>query len=662
MNLDPRSVAAELGGEARGNQVSAPAPGHSKHDRSLSILIDPGVPDGFIVKAFAGEDDLAVKDYVRSKLGLPEWKPERPEPPRAKPKVVCHYVYQDDQNEPYLRVTRMSDKTFRQSHWEIDGWATGKPSGPVFPYRLPDMLSDLDATVWLVEGEKDADNLAALDLVATTAPGGGGNFPLTPEFARWFEGRKVVAIADNDATGAKWRERVQQVIPQAVHISMPAPHKDVSDWLKAGGDLATLEAMTEAPPPLTVAPEPGPITPTPFAWADPSTIPPREWVYDTHLIRKFVSLTVSPGGLGKSSLALVEALSMVTGRPLIEDAVLHEGPLKVWYWNGEDPQEETRRRVMAAALHYQLKPSDLSGLFTDSGRDQPLILGTNDREGIQLNEELFLHIEETMIAHGIDVFMADPFVSAHRLGENDNNAIDALVKRLGKLADRTNAAIEIVHHVRKPSNAKEDTDVNDARGASALLGGVRSARVLNVMSKDISGPAGVSEDMRLRHFSVIDGKANMTPRMDDLRWRRLESVNLGNATYHPDGTVHRKGDNVGVVTYYKLPKEAQAVADLSNAEAEMRILLSQHDDLRHWTGKRGAPPKNWLGHRVLEALGILDGDHDAAMRRLITSWIADQKVALRTAWEKGNQNIYLTLPADPFAAPNDPETPDDTPF
>ena len=59
-----------------------------------------------------------------------------------------------------------------------------------------------------------------------------------------------------------------------------------------------------------------PITATPFEWRDPSTIPPRQWLFGRHLIRKFMSCTIAPGGLGKSSLVLVEAVSMASGRNL----------------------------------------------------------------------------------------------------------------------------------------------------------------------------------------------------------------------------------------------------------------------------------------------------------------------------------------------------------
>lgn len=662
--IDRSYAAKQLGGDLTPNGVVCPGPGHSARDRSLSVSFDPGAPEGFVVHSFSDDDAIACRDHVRGRLGLPEWKPEksnRTHPLMTKPVVICHYIYHDDIGDPYLRVTRMSDKSFRQSHWTGSGWKSGKPEGAPVPYRLLDIMSRSDETIWLVEGEKDADNLSALGLLATTAPGGGGNFPTTPDFGQWFDGRKVIAIMDNDATGLKWRERVTQAIADVTHLTMPAPHKDVSDWLKAGGTLGQLEEMAAHPQPVAMPVDldtidPTPISPTPFQWIDASDIKPREWLYGDHLIRKFVSLTVSPGGLGKSSLALVEAMCMASGRELLKDTVHEPEPLRVWYWNGEDPQEETQRRVIAAAKHYGLNPSDFAPrLFTDSGREQSIILGEVGREGITINEKLFLAIEQTMIDNRIDVFMADPFVSAHRMGENDNNAIDAIIKRLGTLADRTNAAVEIVHHVRKPAKADDVTDVNDARGASALIGGVRSARVLNVMSVDVARAAGVPDDLRQRHFSVSNGKANMSAKASQAQWRFLESVCLGNQTET------RKADNVGVVTHYELPELAQEAVDLSGAENAMRLILSMDDTVRHWHG-RGPKPKNWIVHRIMEDLNIHDQTKEPVLHKLVCGWIKDGLVAKRSMLEKNNRVTVLTMETTPFEAPNDDETQGEPPF
>src|SRR5688572_27583053 len=67
--LDLRSLAQALGGEVARNQVRAPAMGHSRKDRSLSVRLDPCAPGGFLVHCFGSGDPLAEKDRIRSILG-----------------------------------------------------------------------------------------------------------------------------------------------------------------------------------------------------------------------------------------------------------------------------------------------------------------------------------------------------------------------------------------------------------------------------------------------------------------------------------------------------------------------------------------------------------------------------------------------------------------
>ena len=74
--LDLRTIARALGGEVQGRQVLAPAPGHRRIDRSLSVRLSAQSPTGFIVHTFSGHDFREARDYVAAKLGLgPEaWK------------------------------------------------------------------------------------------------------------------------------------------------------------------------------------------------------------------------------------------------------------------------------------------------------------------------------------------------------------------------------------------------------------------------------------------------------------------------------------------------------------------------------------------------------------------------------------------------------------
>lgn len=65
--IDARSLARALGGEVSGNTVRAPGPGHSRHDRSLSVTIRDG---DFIVHSFADDDWRECRDHVRAAIGV----------------------------------------------------------------------------------------------------------------------------------------------------------------------------------------------------------------------------------------------------------------------------------------------------------------------------------------------------------------------------------------------------------------------------------------------------------------------------------------------------------------------------------------------------------------------------------------------------------------
>jgi putative DNA primase/helicase len=84
--LDPRNIAYILGGDVIGRDgVSAPGPGHSKADRSLSIKLNSRAPGGFVVFSHAGDDPIACRDYVRERLGLDQWKPGKGKRAQFKP-------------------------------------------------------------------------------------------------------------------------------------------------------------------------------------------------------------------------------------------------------------------------------------------------------------------------------------------------------------------------------------------------------------------------------------------------------------------------------------------------------------------------------------------------------------------------------------------------
>src|SRR5262249_18467868 len=157
----------------------------------------------------------------------------------------------------------------------------------------------------------------------------------------------------------------------------------------------------------------------PYVRKDPRKLPRREWLFGTHYIRKYVSVTVSPGGLGKTSNSIAEALAMVSGKPLLSlDGGGLSRPLRVALYNGEDPRDEMERRIEAACLRYKLADDDTAGLYLDVGREQDLIVVREERGGIKINAPIVEAVVEHIMANDIDVMIIDPFVSTHSVNEN----------------------------------------------------------------------------------------------------------------------------------------------------------------------------------------------------------------------------------------------------
>ena len=668
--LTARGVAAAMGGKvspSNPDMARVPGPGHSKHDDGLVVFITDADPEGFTTYSHHGDDWRDCRDYVREKLGLerPDFrkKPMQYVPPKPKgertghKRKVAEYVYLDKDGNEYHKVNRFEfeggAKTFTQEHFEIESWVSGDGNLPPIPYNLPSIIARHDEPIWLVEGEKNADDLIRLGFVATTAKGGASAFPTTPDFAQWFDGSTVYALPDNDEPGNKWAATVSQVIPHAKIVRIPGlpPKGDVSDWIAAGGTPQALISIASSDgdnsKPSTA------LTPTPFTWVDPASIPQREVLYGSHLYRKFVSVTVSPGGVGKSSLVMMEAICMASNEPKLGERIFG-GPFRVWYWNGEDPQDENIRRVVAAAVHHKIKPESFSGrLWVDSGRDMQIKLASMARGELDLNDDLFIEIEEALIARQIDVLIIDPLVSAHLVSENDNGAIDAIIKRLGRVAERAKCAIELVHHVRKPSSADAKVDVHDARGAGALIAGVRSARILNGMTEDEARDAQINPDDRFSYFQVDLGKSNLSKRDGRSKWRCVVGVGLGN------GSDVREEDMIGVVEVYEKPSFGVFPDD---AAIQAQRLAESRDTYRHWTS--GPPSSDWFGFAIARLFGLDDEKDRKAIRNMIKTWL---KAGVLTTREGSNgQNNHVVYIASARTAPDsvsEPTSdPDDSPF
>jgi RecA-family ATPase len=323
----------------------------------------------------------------------------------------------------------------------------------------------------------------------------------------------------------------------------------------------------------------------PFVPFDVALLPPRSWLYGKHYQRRTVSLTAGPGGMGKSSLDMVEAIAMATGRNLLGEQP--EERLRVCLHNGEDPRDEIDRRLAAILQYYNIPQEELQGwLWTTSGTEFPLRVAKG-YANLEINSVLVRQISAAISDNQIDMAGFDPLVTLHTVSEVDPGKMDMVVRLFAGIGDENNTAVELTHHVRKPAaGVAADYDVHDIRGVTSTTDAVRAARVLNRMSEKDAEAAGCGEMERLSRFRVDRAKGNYSP-AQAATWRQFINVEIAN------------GDEVGVVTPWDFPGQGEQTPEKVEADQKadqvflhlLRKFLARGINVSANTGPTYAPAR-----------------------------------------------------------------------
>ena len=399
------------------------------------------------------------------------------------------------------------------------------------------------------------------------------------------------------------RREVQKAIDGARAKGWTPPPDPVAERMQQQNQTLNIATEpTEAPTEDEKAPE----WPTPYETFDALTLPRREWVYGYDYIKKYISVTASAGGIGKTSLTIVEALAICTGKPLL--GVTAKQTENVWLINLEDPKQELEMRTIAAMQHYGLTPDDVRGkLFMDGEDTMQITLAAESRDGLIQNDALLKFMIDKIKANSIGVVILDPFVSAHLVNENNNGSIQAVVAMLRKLARDTNSSVQLVHHIRKTNG--DDATIDSVRGAGSLIGAARAARVINRITPDDAMALGVDEHEALGIFRVDDGKANLAPPSDKAVYRRMQSVEIAN------------GEHIGVATEFKLPDLFDGVTTKDLYDVQRTVAEAEKNEKAYRADIRA---KNWVGVAIAEKLNLdLDKPKDKAKAKAIAKqWIS----------------------------------------
>ena len=360
---------------------------------------------------------------------------------------------------------------------------------------------------------------------------------------------------------------------------------------------------------------------------NPRDLPKRGWIYGGHYLTGTVSATVADGNVGKTILALAEAVAITTGRDIL--GVGHkDAGRRVLFWSGEESRFEIMRRVFAICQHYGINPRELmpndssQGLFIASGLDSPLCIARAGPHGMTFDAAAAEALKEFIGENGIEVALFDPFVTTHQVPENDNMAINAVIGVLRGIAADCSIAIGVFHHTRKPmQGGGGEATVGDARGASALIDGARSARVLNNMTEAEGRQAKV--DNHRNYFRCDSGKANYMPPATGSQWFEKVSITLPNVDIFDDSD-DACGDCMGVVVPWRFPQVFDNVTpDHMRAVRDM----AREGDYR-------ADPRSpdWIGRAIAEVLDLDTEEDKGRVKAILKAWL--NKGVLRVSKHK----------------------------
>lgn len=190
---------------------------------------------------------------------------------------------------------------------------------------------------------------------------------------------------------------------------------------------------------------------------------------------------VAPGGTGKTTLAIFEAIHIILGRTLWGRRIIKPG--RVLFLTAEDSRKiiETRLNQICKAL--DLSPADLARVadgfyIEDLSMVAMRLVGTNPKTGAVQSTALLGDIITSYEALDLSLVHLDP---ASLLGpgeQSGNDGMSELMRAARQIASAARVACQIVHHVAQVVARNGIQDQYAGRGGTAFADNSRGQRQL----------------------------------------------------------------------------------------------------------------------------------------------------------------------------------------
>ena len=297
---------------------------------------------------------------------------------------------------------------------------------------------------------------------------------------------------------------------------------------------------------------------------NPREIEPRDWLSVGLLLCRQITLLISPGGVGKSTLAMLIAVAVALGR---RDMIPGRDVTKagnVLVVNSEDDLSEMQRRLAGVLTSYGIDPAELTGRFHLQSLYGQSGLLANFTDGKVEDGVLVNKLVDFCLGRKIKLIVIDPLVGFHDVSENDNTGMEKVATILRRVAQATGAAILTVHHTRKAKDSEAHAgDMDAGRGASAIAAAARIAITLARMTKEKAKKLDIKwDDLGKQLRRIDDAKQNYAPPAEKVSWFVMEDTKIAN------------GENVGVPVSFDMSEIAKR-AEAVKAQARMGTKIAQ---------------------------------------------------------------------------------------
>ena len=517
---------------------------------------------------------------IMERLAIPQEKGQGESPQEI-------YSYQNGQGYTVFQVVRFPGKKFRQRRpdpahpgryiWDMKGV-------PPILYRLPEVEQAiiLRQPIYLVEGEKDVENLRNLGLVATCNRGGAGKWD--DAYTEQLRNAFVVLLPDNDKPGQDHASlittRLRGAVRQLIRVNLPEllDHGDVSDWLAAGHTRADMEALHQNEKPLIEAPH---LIIERFA-----DIPPEEvsWVWYPYLPEGKITILEGDPGQGKTYLMLAIASALTNGYTLPDQRGRPGPPSQakqyVIYISAEDGLADTLvpRAIKAGA--------DLTYLFgvrgvSTGGEPEPFSFAQLSL----LSDTIRDTQAKLIIIDPIQAFLGAT-VDMHRANE-----VRPLMAALGRIAELHHCAILTIRHINKGTG-------------KALYRGMGSidftaaARSVLVVAESLEDPTKKIIAQAKNSLAAIGASLVFSINDDGFSWCGASKINANDlVNQQPVKSQHQRNSaaewligtlraDEGEMTVSQLEEEAEANGiawrTLERVKAMLKIISYKRGQTWYW--------------------------------------------------------------------------------